>query len=73
MVIAVILEIHLILVLMVINKYREYFNKRINEDDEFRKHIWELKGKILGCFCVSLSCHGEIIKEWLDSKDHLLV
>lgn len=43
-----------------IDKYREYaIIKGI--DNEARK---ELKGKILGCFCKPLACHGDILAEW---------
>ena len=49
-----------------IRLYREYFHKRIKEDEAFREAIMSLKGKKLGCFCAPLPCHGDVIKEWLD-------
>lgn len=48
--------------------YRDHFYKRIVEDPEFEAAILALKGKKLGCFCKPLSCHGDIIKEWLDKQ-----
>lgn len=48
--------------------YREYFNKRIVEDSAFRDAILSLRGKRLGCVCKPLDCHGDVIKEWLDSN-----
>lgn len=49
----------------VCDKYDVYFNKRIMEDIEFRKSVLQLKGKILGCHCVPLRCHGLTILNWL--------
>ena len=28
----------------------------------------ELKGKILGCFCSPLPCHGDILAEWANEE-----
>lgn len=52
----------------VITKYKEYFYKRIEIDPEFKKKVMELKGKTLGCFCKPLSCHGDIIVEYLKNN-----
>jgi len=50
-----------------LERYETYFYKRLSEDEEFRRRIHELKGKILGCFCKPFPCHGDIIKRYLDS------
>ena len=50
----------------VIRKYKRWFWKRVNEDQEFRNRVKELKGKRLGCFCHPMACHGDVIKAWLD-------
>lgn len=50
-----------------LEKYREYFYNRIRSDPEFKEKIESLKGKTLGCFCKPNPCHGDIIKEYLDS------
>lgn len=50
----------------VLLKYKEYFYSRLKTDPEFLKRIKELKGKILGCFCKPLLCHGDIIVEFLE-------
>ncbi len=52
----------------VLQKYRDYFYKRIEEDPEFLRRVLELKGKVLGCFCKPRLCHGDIIKEFLDKE-----
>lgn len=49
--------------------YRNYFYTRLHTDEEFRKRIHALKGKRLGCFCKPFPCHGDIIKEYLDTLD----
>lgn len=58
-----------------IELYREYFLERVKKDSVFREAVLALKGKKLGCFCkksgpnsTDLSCHGDVIKEWLDNQ-----
>lgn len=51
----------------VIQKYREWFYKRILTDRDFRDKIHSLKGKVLGCHCIPLPCHGNVIIEYLDT------
>lgn len=62
----------------VIEKYKNYFYERLKKDNNFWRRVWECKGKVLGCWCVSKSidfirkekeCHGEIILEYLE-KNH---
>lgn len=50
----------------VVDKYRDYFNKRLKTDEQFCQSVCSLKGCILGCWCTPLLCHGDIIVEWLD-------
>lgn len=52
-----------------IEKYKEYFYKRLETDADFLIKVASLKGKILGCFCFPLPCHGDIIKSFLDELD----
>ena len=54
-----------------IELFREDFEERIAEDDEFRKAVADLQGKTLGCWCRSVdaeepACHGDVIAEWAD-------
>lgn len=53
----------------VIQKYKVYFNYKIETDKEFRRYILSLRGKTLGCFCKPLACHGDIIIDWLKNND----
>ena len=48
--------------------FKSYFLDRIEKDPEFRTAVLALRGKTLGCFCKPKACHGDIIKEWLDSQ-----
>lgn len=52
----------------VIEKYREWFLKRVTEDPAFRRKVWELEGKKLVCFCAPARCHGEILKWWIENE-----
>ena len=52
----------------VIEKYRQYFLKRIEEDPIFKDNVIGLRGKTLACFCKPKACHGDIIIEWLNSQ-----
>lgn len=49
-----------------LNRYRDYFNYRLETDAEFKRRILELKDKILGCFCKPHPCHCDIIIEYVD-------
>lgn len=45
-----------------------YFNERMWRDTEYYRRVVALKDKKLGCFCKPYSwCHGDTIREWLDS------
>ncbi|KKM82284.1 hypothetical protein LCGC14_1321150 [marine sediment metagenome] len=46
----------------VIEKYREW----IKEQPYLLGKLWELKGKVLGCHCAPLPCHGDILIEMLE-------
>lgn len=50
-----------------LEKFRQYFVKRIEEDSEFKKNVLSLHGKTLGCFCKPQACHGDIIVEYIDN------
>jgi len=48
-----------------IERYKEYFEKRIEEDATFREAVHALYGKNLLCYCAPLPCHGQIIIDYL--------
>ena len=45
-----------------IEKYREY----VLSNEELLNKLKELKGKILGCWCKPLLCHGDILVELIE-------
>ncbi len=50
-----------------LERYKEFFYNRLQSDPEFKERVENLKGLTLGCFCKPNPCHGDIIKEYLDS------
>lgn len=52
----------------VLAMYREYFERRVADDAEFRRKVLTLRGKRLGCWCAPQLCHGMIIAEWLENN-----
>ena len=52
----------------VIHKFKNYFYKRINDDEDFNYKLWRLKDKTLACWCIPLSCHCNVIADFLDGK-----
>ena len=47
-----------------IESYRNYILH--GEGKHLLKHLHELKGKTLGCWCKPKSCHGDILKELVE-------
>lgn len=47
----------------VISKYRKY----VLDNPSLLEEIYKLKGKILGCWCYPLPCHGQVILEIIDN------
>jgi hypothetical protein len=52
----------------VIAKYKQWFYMQL-DNDYFKKQVLNLKDKTLGCSCKPLSCHGDVIVEYLDKED----
>ncbi len=49
-----------------ISKYREWL---LSQPELVARAKRELKGKILGCWCSPLCCHGEVLAEVANSGD----
>ena len=49
--------------------YKKYFYNRLETDSEFKQAVESLRGKILGCYCKPLACHGDIIVEYLEKEN----
>ena len=50
-----------------IEKYRDY----VLNNPELLSKLPELEGKVLGCWCKPLSCHGDILIELLNRRINL--
>lgn len=55
----------------VIAKFRRYFFHRIESDPVYKKAVLGLRGKILGCFCAPLPCHGDVYAEYCDNYENI--
>lgn len=49
----------------VIARYREYL---LTERPDLLAALPELRGKVLGCWCLPLPCHGEVLAELADAS-----
>lgn len=54
-----------------IERFRDYFEEQIENNEELREAVADLQGKTLGCWCQHLdedepACHAEVIAEWAD-------
>lgn len=47
-----------------IEKYKLWFATQKHLVDS----LWELKGKVLGCWCKPLACHGDFLAEQADKQ-----
>lgn len=45
-----------------IERYREY----LEDHPELMDDLHELRGKVLGCYCKPLACHGDVLAELAD-------
>jgi Domain of unknown function (DUF4326) len=52
-----------------VQKFQKYFAERIGKDPEFKRRVFALKGKRLGCFCKPKACHGDVIAGWLSKME----
>lgn len=48
----------------VINLFREYIT--VGAGKHLLKELYELKGKVLGCWCKPSACHGDILVELIN-------
>lgn len=51
----------------VIEAFRKNFKREREKGNITDDMLLELKGKALGCFCAPKACHGDVIKEAVDS------
>jgi len=53
----------------VIEKYKLYALKRIEQDLIFAKEVESCKDQVLGCWCKPKACHGDVIAALCDNND----
>jgi hypothetical protein len=53
----------------VIDKYRKDFHKEIKRSRSFKKAVMKLLGCDLVCWCAPLPCHGQVIIDWLRTRE----
>lgn len=51
----------------VIEKYKIYIINRLKNENDLLKELLKLKNKNLGCWCYPERCHGDILKEIINS------
>ena len=49
--------------------YKKYFYNRLETDSEFKQAVESLRGKILGCYCKPLACHGDVIVDYFERSE----
>jgi hypothetical protein len=52
----------------VLKKYKIYIKDKL-KDKNFRKMLYSLKGKNLGCWCCPEKCHGDILLELINQNE----
>lgn len=52
-----------------IERFRKEFEARLDDDEEFREAVEDLRGETLGCWCKPKACHGDVIVEYLEEDD----
>lgn len=52
-----------------IEKFRKYFEERIESSPKFKVAVLKLTGKTLLCWCHPLPCHGNVIADWLNKQE----
>jgi hypothetical protein len=45
------------------------YEKYLLENKELMESLHELKGKVLGCYCKPLRCHGDVLKKYVDKLE----
>ena len=51
----------------VVERFEQWFIRKINRDEFYRKQILGLRGKRLGCFCAA-PCHGQVLADFLNAS-----
>lgn len=52
---------------LAIAKYKLYFHQQIKQGLISKEYLMTLKGKTLGCHCLPLACHAQVIADYVNS------
>ena len=50
-----------------VEAYRTWITE--GEGKHLLSHLSELEGKVLGCWCAPLACHGEVLLDLIDKQN----
>ena len=53
----------------VCDKHEKYLQERVKKDLYFRMKVLELIGKVMGCWCKPLRCHGDNYVKYLEGME----
>lgn len=56
-----------------IEQFRVYFSARMRDDVRYREAVLTLRGRVLGCHCAPLPCHGHVIASYLDEEEYAVL
>ncbi len=54
-----------------LRRFETYFWSRIERDPAWKAEVLKLRGKVLGCWCKPLACHGEVYAAFLESYEQI--
>ena len=52
-----------------IAKYEAHIRERLAKEESLRTALRELRGKVLGCWCKPLACHGDVLLRLLAEEE----
>ncbi len=47
----------------------EAYEKYLLSNDKLFADLHELKGKVLGCYCAPLACHGDVLAKYANKEE----
>jgi len=54
----------------VLNKYKDYIIKKLDNNINLKNELMKLKNKNLGCWCSPDPCHGDILLDLIQKYDN---
>lgn len=57
----------------VVRKFSEYAKYKCQSGEWSRSSLLSLKGKVLGCFCKPLACHGDVLASIVNNLEEDII